>query len=101
MSVGPPRLDLRQASSAFSAALFAASLSLLVTPANARVQPGEMPAPAATVITDFSLIDHLGSQQQMTRLGKEKAVVIISQANSCQENIDQLPKYKLLRTLWG
>jgi AhpC/TSA family len=53
-----------------------------------------------TVVGDFGLIDHQGNQQQMTRLGNNKAVVIISQANSCQENINQLPKYKLMRTLW-
>jgi hypothetical protein len=53
-----------------------------------------------TVVTDFGLIDHQGAQQQLTRLGNSKAVVIISQSNTCQDNIEQLPKYKLLRTLW-
>ena len=55
---------------------------------------------APTRVRDFSLIDHLGDQYQLTRLGNEKAVVVISQANSCQDNIEQLPKYKLLRTTW-
>lgn len=53
-----------------------------------------------TRVRDFSLIDHLGDQYQLTRLGTEKAVVVISQANSCQDNIEQLPGYKLLRTTW-
>jgi hypothetical protein len=47
------------------------------------------------------LIDHQGVQQHLTRLGNNKAVVIISQANSCAENVDALPKYKLLRTTYG
>jgi hypothetical protein len=58
------------------------------------------PQAGPIVVGDFGLIDHRGAQQQLSRLGNHKAVVIISQANSCQDNIEQLPKYKLLRTLW-
>jgi hypothetical protein len=54
-----------------------------------------------SIVTDFGLIDHQGAQQQLTRLGDNKAVVIITQANSCAENVENLPKYKLLRTTWG
>ncbi len=59
------------------------------------------PTPAGlTVVGDFGLIDHQGNQQHLTRLANHKAVVIYSQANSCEENVTQLPKFKLLRTLW-
>lgn len=51
-------------------------------------------------IGDFGLTDHEGTQWTLSRLGYSKAVVIMTQANSCQQNIDLLPKYKLLRTNW-
>jgi peroxiredoxin/mono/diheme cytochrome c family protein len=52
------------------------------------------------VVGDFGLIDSQGGQQQLSRLGNYKAVVIVTQANSCAENIENMPKYKLLRTTW-
>ena len=55
---------------------------------------------APTKVGDFGLIDHQGDQHQLTRLGHNKAVVVISQANSCSNNIDDLHKYKLLRSIW-
>jgi len=51
-------------------------------------------------VGDFGLIDHQGTQWTLSRLGYSKAIVIMSQANSCQQNVDLLPKYKLLRTNW-
>ena len=36
----------------------------------------------------------------MRKYGDSKAVVIISTAVDCQENIERLPKYRLLRTTW-
>ena len=77
-----------------SALLASASVAVMTQTHASTSQAG----PA--VVGDFGLIDHQGAQQQMTRLGNHKAVVIITQANSCQDNVDQLPKYKLLRTLW-
>jgi hypothetical protein len=56
---------------------------------------------APTPVSDFGLIDHQGVQHQLSRLGENKAVVIMSQSNSCAENIDSLPRFKLLRTMWG
>ncbi|MEX1032812.1 MAG: redoxin domain-containing protein [Cellvibrionaceae bacterium] len=53
-----------------------------------------------TKVRDFGLIDHQGVQHQLTRLGYNKGLVIISQANSCPENVEMLHKYKLLRTTW-
>jgi hypothetical protein len=51
-------------------------------------------------IGDFGLIDHHGRQHTISRLADHNAVVIIAQSNGCAENIDLLPKYKLLRTEW-
>jgi len=34
-------------------------------------------------------------------MGNDKAVVVIAQSNSCPENIEQLHRYKLLRTTWA
>lgn len=76
-------------------ALLAAVSAVLAAQAQASTPQGELAS-----VTDFGLIDHQGVQHQLTRLGNNKAVAFIGQANSCQENIDQLPKYKLLRTLW-
>ena len=36
----------------------------------------------------------------MRKYGDSKAVVIISTATNCLENIEKLPKYRLLRTTW-
>jgi peroxiredoxin len=55
---------------------------------------------ANVMVSDFGLIDHQGAQHQLSRLGNNKALVVITQANSCADNIDNLPKYKLLRTTW-
>jgi len=54
-------------------------------------------AEVATV-GDFGLIDHQGVQYNLTRLGNNKAVVILSQTNRCEESVDSLPRFKLLRT---
>lgn len=52
-------------------------------------------------VGDFGLIDHQGVQHQLTRLGDNKAIVVITQANNCADNIEMLPRYKHLRTTWG
>lgn len=57
-------------------------------------------AAAPEKVQDFGLIDHKGDQYQISRLGYHDAVVVISQANSCAANIENLHKYKLLRTTW-
>jgi hypothetical protein len=83
------------------AALLIPALLLLAAQSQASPLPARGAQSGPVVVGDFGLIDHQGAQQQLSRLGNNKAVVIISQANTCQESIDQLPKYKLLRTLWG
>jgi hypothetical protein len=44
-------------------------------------------------VGDFGLIDHRGTQWTLSRLGDDKGIVIFTQANSCAQNIDLLPKY--------
>lgn len=51
-------------------------------------------------VGNFALIDHEGVYHQLQKYGDSKAVVIISTAASCLENIEQLHKYRLLRTTW-
>ena len=51
-------------------------------------------------VGNFALIDHEGVYHQLQKYGDSKAVVIIATAVACQENIEQLPKYRLLRTTW-
>ncbi len=51
-------------------------------------------------VGDFGLIDHQGEQHQVTRLGHQKALVVISQSNSCSDTIENLHRYKLLRSTW-
>jgi len=51
-------------------------------------------------VGNFALIDHEGVYHQLQKYGDSKAVVIISTTSSCQENIEQLHKYRLLRTTW-
>jgi hypothetical protein len=51
-------------------------------------------------VGNFALLDHKGSYHQLRKYGDSKALVIISTAASCIENIEKLPKYRLLRTTW-
>ncbi len=73
-------------------------LSRVVAAATLSVAVGAVAAP--TKVGDFGLIDHHGDQHQLTRLGFNKAVVVISQANSCEANLNDMHKYKLLRSTW-
>ncbi|PCH61084.1 MAG: hypothetical protein COC19_05115 [SAR86 cluster bacterium] len=51
-------------------------------------------------IGDFSLIDAKGNFHQLRKYADSKALVIISTSISCLENLEKLPKYRLLRTTW-
>ena len=51
-------------------------------------------------VGNFALIDHEGVSHQLQKYGDSKAVVIIATASSCIDNIEQLHKYRLLRTTW-
>ena len=87
----------RKASSStvMRSALLATVSAVLAAQAHAST-----PQAGLAVVGDFGLIDQNGDQYQLSRLGNNKAVVVISQSNSCQDNVNQLPKYKLMRTLW-
>ena len=58
------------------------------------------PSLAAERVGNFALIDHEGTYHELRKYGSSKAVVIISIASRCEENINKLPKYRLLRTTW-
>ncbi|PCI82474.1 MAG: hypothetical protein COB20_00390 [SAR86 cluster bacterium] len=51
-------------------------------------------------VGNFALIDHKGVYHQLQKYGDSKAVVIIATAVGCIDNIEQLHKYRLLRTTW-
>lgn len=47
---------------------------------------------------DFTLIDYEGNPHTLSKYRYQKAVVIISQANSCTMNQENVARYKVLRT---
>lgn len=49
---------------------------------------------------NFALLDHEGNYHQIRKYGDSPAIVLISTSASCLENIEKLPKYRLLRTTW-
>jgi peroxiredoxin len=51
-------------------------------------------------IGNFALLDHQGNSHQLIKYGDSRAVVLISTSAHCLENIEKLPKYRLLRTTW-
>ncbi|GJM13892.1 MAG: thiol-disulfide isomerase [Pseudohongiella sp.] len=51
-------------------------------------------------VGNFALIDHEGVYHQLQKYGDSKAVVIFATAAGCEENIEQLHKYRLLQTTW-
>jgi len=55
---------------------------------------------ASERVGNFALLDHEGAYHQLRKYGDSRAVVIISVASRCEENINKLPKYRLLRTTW-
>lgn len=59
---------------------------------HANAEPGR--------IGNFALLDHQGNSHQLRKYGDSPAVVLISTSTRCLENIEKLPKYRLLRTTW-
>ncbi len=51
-------------------------------------------------VGNFALLDHEGRIHNLRKYGDSKAVVLISTSAHCVENLDQLHKYRLLRTTW-
>jgi peroxiredoxin len=49
---------------------------------------------------DFALIDHKGDFHQLSRYRHVKALVILSQANSCQNNAKVVAEFSALRDKW-
>ncbi len=51
-------------------------------------------------VANFSLLDQAGNSHQLLKYGDSKAVVLISIASQCEENLQNLHKYQLLQTSW-
>tara|TARA_R110002049_G_scaffold264050_2_gene440164 strand:- start:48 stop:923 length:876 start_codon:yes stop_codon:yes gene_type:complete len=51
-------------------------------------------------IGDFNLIDETGRAHQLSKFGYQKALVVISQANSCSTSQELFSEYKILETKW-
>lgn len=47
---------------------------------------------------DFTLLDQKGNAHQLTRYGFNDLLVFISQVDGCEANVDNLTRYKVLRT---
>lgn len=75
------------------------ALAATLLPASIAMAASAVAAPEK--VRDFGLIANNGDQYQLTRLGYNKAVVLITQSNSCASNINDLHKYKVLRSNWG
>ncbi len=74
--------------------LYCMSLLLLSTLIMVQANAG------AGRIGNFALLDHEGNSHQLRKYGDSPAIVLISTSASCLEIIEQLPKYRLLRTTW-
>lgn len=51
-------------------------------------------------VGDFTLYDHRGDANTLSRLGFYDAVVFISQKNGCSINEENIARYKVIRTNW-
>lgn len=51
-------------------------------------------------VGNFALIDHEGAYHELRKYGDSKALVIIATSPNCEKNLNQLPKYQLLKTRW-
>lgn len=51
-------------------------------------------------VGNFALIDHKGAYHELRKYGDSKALVIIATSPNCEKNLNQLPKYQLLKTRW-
>ena len=66
----------------------------------AAVLAGSQSFAAQERVGDFNLIDETGTAHQLSKYGYQKALVIISQANSCSTNQDLFSEYKIQETKW-
>ncbi len=49
-------------------------------------------------VGDFTLLDQKGNAHQLTRYGFNDLLVFISQVDGCEANVDNITRYKVLRT---
>ena len=70
------------------------TVALLITLSAASLSANAAPER----VSDFNLIDQEGSAHQLSKYAYQKAVVFISQANSCSLNQRDFTEYKILKT---
>ncbi len=51
-------------------------------------------------VGDFNLIDETGTAHQLSKYGYQKALVVISQANSCTTSQELFSEYRIQETKW-
>ncbi len=66
----------------------------------AAVLAGSQSFAAQERVGDFNLIDETGTAHQLSKYGYQKALVIISQANSCITNQELFGEYRIQQTKW-
>lgn len=74
----------------FNVMALLATLTLVAAQANA----------APERVGDFNLIDHKGTAHQLSKYAYQKAVVFITQTNSCSTSQTMFSEYKILETKW-
>ena len=55
---------------------------------------------ASGEIGDFALLDHEGHFHQLSKYADTRALVLISMASDCAENVEKFSKYRSLREKW-
>jgi len=64
----------------------------------AAILAGSQSFAAPERVGDFNLIDETGTAHQLRKYGYQKALVVISQANSCTTSQELFSEYKILQT---
>mgnify|MGYP000241445055 CR=1 FL=1 len=83
-------LKISEFASSLKRAAFACLLLAVASGAQAKLER----------VANFSLLDQAGNSHQLLKYGDSKAVVLISVASQCEENLQSLHKYQLLQTSW-
>lgn len=66
----------------------------------AAVLAGSQVFAAQERVGDFNLIDETGTAHQLSKYGYQKALVVISQSNSCSTNQELFGEYRIQQTKW-
>lgn len=66
----------------------------------AAILAGSQSFAATERVGDFNLIDETGTAHQLRKYGYQKALVVITQANSCSTSQELFSEYKIQKTKW-